>query len=398
MNIRERIIATLNGQPCDCLPFMPRMDIWYKANKFNGTLPDRFKNATLREITDELGFGYHAINPDFQDYRIADGDINTGIGIYDLNLTPYIVKLHNVGINVRREASGKTYVEYDTPKGKITTCNVYDDRMRAGGATLHVITEHALKSCDDYPAMAHILRNAEVIPNYEKLQTFKDEFMGDRGLTVGLAGVYCSPVHYMLKELMSMETFYYEMMDNPDEMEEFSEQIAPFCHKLFDIAAASPADALLSGSNFDSYVTAPMMYRDYIMPELQRQSKQLHDMGKYLICHTDGENTGLLPLFVESGFDIADSICPAPMTKIPLKDIRDAFAGKISIWGGIPSISTLPDSMSQYDFEKLIDNMLCSIGRGDHMIVSIADTLPPAADLNRVMHIAKKVAGFGPIK
>ena len=397
MTIKEQIFATLKGEHCSCLPFVPRLDNWYLANKINGTLPDRFKNASLRELTDELGFGFHAINPDYLDLRVPDGKKNIGIGIYDINLTPYIVTLENVGMTVEEEPNGYTHVTYDTPKGKLSTRFVYDDGMHKGGISISVITEHIVKSHKDFAAMAYILQNANINPNYEMLADFKKNFIGERGLTVGLAGVYCSPLHYMLRELMSVDSFYIEMIEYQDEMEEFAAQVQPYFDRTFELAANSPADAVLCGSNFDCYVTAPSMYRDYMLPHLQKRSKELEDMGKYLICHTDGENRGLVDLFAQSGFHIADSICPAPMTKCTLAEIREAFDGKTTIWGGVPSICMLNETVSKYDFEKYVDDMLSTIGRGDHLIVSIADTLPPAADFNRVMHLAKKISEFGPI-
>ncbi|MCX7999386.1 MAG: hypothetical protein N3A69_10630, partial [Leptospiraceae bacterium] len=42
--------------------------IWYKANKKNDTLPSKYKNASLRDITDDLSIGYHAVVPDFRDF------------------------------------------------------------------------------------------------------------------------------------------------------------------------------------------------------------------------------------------------------------------------------------------------------------------------------------------
>ncbi len=38
--------------------------------------------------------------------------------------------------------------------------------------------------------------------------------------------------------------------------------------------------------------------------------------GKFLLTHTDGENIGLLEEYMACEFDIADSICPSPMTKL----------------------------------------------------------------------------------
>lgn len=397
MNCKERIIATLSGKYCDQLPFLPRLDNWYLANKLKGTLPRKFQNATLRELTDELDFGYHALNPDWRDYRTPDGGAMSGIGIYDIKLKPYIITLHNVKMKVDYWQGGKTRVEYSTPLGRLTTCAVLSDSMIKSGCTAHVVTEHAVKSANDLNAMAYLLQNAEVTPNYEALRAFKEDFMGGRGITVGLSEIFCSPLHYLQKILMPLDQFYYELCDNPDVITGFEEKVRPFCEKIFDAAANSPADAVLSGSNFDSALTAPDTYRRFMMPYLQSQAEKLHAMGKYLICHTDGENAGLTPLFAKSGFDIADSICPAPMTHLTLKSIRDEFAGKITVWGGVPSVCTLRECMVQRDFEAYVEEMFASIGVGDHLIISIADTLPPDADFDRVLYLAKKVAEFGPV-
>ena len=50
MTPKERILAALNGQPTDTLPFIPRLDIWYNANAGNGTLPAPYQHATLRHF------------------------------------------------------------------------------------------------------------------------------------------------------------------------------------------------------------------------------------------------------------------------------------------------------------------------------------------------------------
>jgi len=65
--------------------------------------------------------------------------------------------------------------------------------------------------------------------------------------------------------------------------------------------------------------------------------------------------------------NIADLICPAPMTKLIFKQIRDAFAGKISIMGGIPLVALLEDLMDEAEFETFWDKFLEDIGAGDHL-------------------------------
>lgn len=397
MNPKERILATLQGNPTDVLPFIPRMDIWYNANKYNDTLPQRFKHASLRDIMDELGWGYHAIIPDFKEFCRDDGDIDVGLGLYHLGRTPYRIKLHNVKRSHYRTRNGKLHVEYETPKGKLTTCVCHDQGMVAAGITLYVILEHALKNADDFPAMIYILENAEVIPEYDAYIEFKDKYIGERGVAVALSAMFASPVHYLVKELMSMEDFYYTMADDPDAIDMFEEAARPFCDKLFRAALNSPAEVVLSGANYDTSITSPPMFEEYVMPYLKEQADLLHKNNKFLVTHTDGENTGLLPLYLQSGFDIADSICPYPMTKVCLKDTREMFEDAVTIWGGIPSTSTLTSIMEDKVYQEYIDDIFCNLGRGDHLILSVADTVPPAAKFERLEYLAKKAQEFGPV-
>ena len=105
----------------------------------------------------------------------------------------------------------------------------------------------------------------------------------------------------------------------------------------------------------------------------------------------------LLDKYVRAGFDIADSICPYPLTKITLKETRDVFQNKITIWGGIPSTALLKESTSDAEFYQIVDDTMEAIGTGDHMIISVADTLPPAADFDRLLYLKKKVSEFGPV-
>ena len=63
------MLAAIRGEPTDCIPWAPRLDLWYKANRRAGTLPPEHRNSSLVEIVDELGMGLHAVVPDFRDLR-----------------------------------------------------------------------------------------------------------------------------------------------------------------------------------------------------------------------------------------------------------------------------------------------------------------------------------------
>ncbi|MEW5818271.1 MAG: hypothetical protein AB1798_23145, partial [Spirochaetota bacterium] len=79
MTHKERMLATLKGESTDLLPFVPRMDLWYKANKKNKSLPEKYRDASLSKIVNDMGLGFHAVVPDFQDLQNEDDDIDRAL-------------------------------------------------------------------------------------------------------------------------------------------------------------------------------------------------------------------------------------------------------------------------------------------------------------------------------
>ena len=61
MTHRERILAAIRGDVPDRLPWLPRLEFWYRAKLRDGTLPPEFRGLTLMEITYRLGIAYYAI-------------------------------------------------------------------------------------------------------------------------------------------------------------------------------------------------------------------------------------------------------------------------------------------------------------------------------------------------
>jgi len=83
------------------------------------------------------------------------------------------------------------------------------------------------------------------------------------------------------------------------------------------------------------------------------------------------------------------------MTSLTFKEIRKDLRDDITIWGGLPSICVLNNSMSDYEFEKYIDSIFKNIGDGSHIILSFADTTPPDADFKRIVKVAELTRKFG---
>jgi len=393
MDHREMMLNAIKGKGTDVLPFVPRLDLWYKANKHNGTLPDRYKKASLMEMTRDLGVGYHAVVPDFKDLNSPEDEADRALGISCLRAMPFRYAFASVERTIKYE-NDLTMVEYRTPAGVIRTKVLYDDEMRKAGITISHTLEHAIKSTGDLEIAAYIFRDIQVIDDSSGYEEFKAG-IGENGITVAYAGLAASGMHHIQKELMPVDSFFYEQFDHPDELKVLSDAIEGYFDKVFEAVSKSSAEVVFYGSNYDSSITYPPFFRDHIVPSLKKRAKQLHKNDKLLLTHTDGENKGLLEHYVDSDIDIADSICPYPMTTHTLKDIRKVFGKNITIWGGIPSVSLLQNSMSDIEFERFLNKTLEDAGSGDHLILAIADTTPPAADFSRIKKIIDACNSFG---
>jgi hypothetical protein len=393
MKWKERILNTIRGLKTDFLPFVPRLDIWYKSNKLGGTLPNKYADSSLHEIVNDLGVGYHSVVPDFSDFLREKSNAFLGLGIYDLKNNPYQIVHESIDFKSSTTKEGLTSSCFFTPYGNITTKTLYNEDMKKGGATIGHNVEHALKSIKDVEALGYIFENIQIRQNYDNFNGFKDS-LGDKGVGVGFCMLSGSPMHHIMKELVPFEKFVYMYNDNPVQIRSLSEKIEAVFDKVVDIASKSSAEILFCGANYDSMLTWPSFFKENITPWLKKYSDISRQNKKFFLTHADGENDGLIQEYIDAEIDIADSICPSPMTRLKIEDIRQRFDSNITIWGGIPSICVLEDSMSDYEFEKYANSLFEKLGRADHMILSFADTTPPGAKFERIKKIASLAESF----
>jgi hypothetical protein len=394
MTHKERMLRAIRGEQADWLPWTPRIDLWYNANSSRGTLPSKYPaDISLDAIADDLAGGYHKITPEFMKTRSPDDMIDRGIGVYRLWGMPHRAELVGVEREVKQEGNA-TQVVYHTPVGSVSCKTVYSEEMRKAGISIPWISEHVIKDPRDCRAVGYIFKNIKVEPAYENYLEFHRQ-VGEKGLAVAFGHNAAGPMHHILKQFFDATAFYLEIYDHPKELRQLCEDMDPFFDQVNRVLAGSPAEVILYGSNFDEMITYPPLFRDHMMPYLQRFSDLTRPKGKFLLCHCDGENKGLMELIAESGIDVAEAICPRPMTKVTITEVKKAFRGKVTIWGGIPSIALLESSMPDQEFEKYMEGVFKEIAPGDRFILSVSDTTPPDAKFERLFRIGEMVQERG---
>jgi hypothetical protein len=390
VNWREAMLRVMRGGPAPGLLFVPRLDIWYNANKRRGTLPAAVRDLSLAGVAEYLGVGFHSVVADFA--RTGDpADLHhRALGFYNHPDFPHRADFSGVDYRVITEPQTISTI-YATSRGEVTTRIRFGQDFLDSGMSIPDIVEPAVKDPADYPRVAEILSKVRIVASPGGYARYRAR-IGEQGVAVACLSLAASPLHHVMRDLRRLEPFFFDMADDPGPVHALAEVLAPLYDGLVEAALASSAEVVLLGANYDDAVTYPPFFEQFIMPWLRRAGERLHAAGKLLLTHTDGENERLLPLYLQSGFDIADSVCPAPMTRLPLRAYREAFGREITIWGGVPSVIVLRSSCSEADFRRHIDGILEEARPFRRFILSVADTLPPDADFDRLLSIRDRAA------
>jgi hypothetical protein len=371
------------------------MDLWYIAQRARGTLPAEFAGLDSVGIAEVLDVACRAVGGDFTILGSHDTSL-LGLGLDNHPDYPFRVELSALPIDCIDDGENvKTRIQ--TPAGEVFTHLYRDAQMTQNGISLPFVKAYAINSVEDFEAVAQVFDHLEVVPTPDAYAAFQ-QHVGDHGLAVAHGPRAASPMHLILHDLVAAEQFFYLYADSREALHRLAERIEPFFEAVLDALVACGAEVVFWGGNYDQDVTWPAFFEAEISSWLKKASHRLHAAGKLVLTHADGENRALLPLYPACGFDVAESVCPQPMTQCTLSEIREGLGDKITVWGGIPSVTLLQDSMTDQAFEAYLDDLFGSLGGSDHLILGVSDNVPPDADLARLAQIKQRITDFGPVR
>jgi methylmalonyl-CoA mutase cobalamin-binding domain/chain len=391
----ERMMATLRGNQADRLTFAPRLELWYLANATAGTLPPQHAGRAMNEIARAEGWPvYWRFADDQLSPEVQPKYLHRGIGLYGSRDTLYdFILPADVEVRTRR-AGGFLDVEYHTPLGMVSTRCQYDIAAQKRGITDPALVRHLIRSPDDYGPAGYLFEHLRLVPNYSRFVRWAEDEIRDDGVAVGRGFSAASAVHEIQRDLIDPTGFFLHYREHEQKLRRLAAQMEPLFEQMLDIVCGSPAEIVAWGANFDEMLTWPPYFAREIQPWLGRVSARLGAAGKLLLCHTDGENEGLMDLIRDSGAHIAESICPAPMTRVPLAEYYRRWSPTLSLWGGIPAIIALPET-SESDFEAYMDDVFRAVAPGRRMLLGMADNVPPDAIFSRLQRIFDRVQREG---
>jgi corrinoid protein of di/trimethylamine methyltransferase len=394
MTHKQRMYLTIKGEQADQLPYVPRIDMWYNANSWAGTLPEKHRGRTQDEISRAEGWALHKVLADLLDQGSGGDVLHRGIGIYATRQAGYRYKFSSK-VDVRVSHQGdSTRIEYHTPVGMVSTLTTFTEDLRKAGSTIPFMGEYAIKKVEDYRVLAYIFENLELIPAFDDWLEWQAG-VGEDGVCSASITPAASPMHHIQREFLDPTSFYFHYHDHQREMDRLAEAMKPYFDQLLRMAIDCPAELIFWGANYDDMITYPPFFEKEILPWLQKTCEILHGQGKMVHTHCDGENLGLMDLIRNSGIDMAEAICPYPMTKVRIEEYYQKWGDHLTIFGGIPSNMLLADLATNEEFEAYLDHLFKAIVPGTRFIVGIADTTPPKAAFDRLVRIGERVAKEG---
>jgi len=82
-------------------------------------------------------------------------------------------------------------------------------------------------------------------------------------------------VHFIQRELMPIDLFFYEMHDHPEAMARLASQLEGYWQRVEEAACQCQAEVFLVGANYDSMITYPPFFREAMSDR---------DFGRHLDC------------------------------------------------------------------------------------------------------------------
>ena len=192
-------------------------------------------------------------------------------------------------------------------------------------------------------------------------------------------------------EKMGVEKGVYAMFEWPAEIESFFRALEESHDRLIDVINSSPIEIINFGENIHSGTLSPDLFQRYHLPACQRRCEKLHEAGKFISAHWDGDTRPLLPFIRESGLDGVEAITPYPQGDVTLEELKVALGDELFLLDGIPAIY-FDDT---YSVETLIEctEQLIELF-APKLVLGISDEISSTGDIERVRVVGKMVEEY----
>jgi hypothetical protein len=387
MNINERVIAVLNGTTPDRIPFISRMDFWHRGLTYQNKIPENYTGMSLAEVHQSIGFGQEEwMSPCAFKYR------NLELLMYHEGhkilheYEPVIDFFPDLWGMIPADRIGETITELITPRGTLVCTHRMIEGSLISGTTRPQLIKHPITDPDDFKIYEYIIEHSEFVPNFEEFYKKAEELGGTGFLVPTLNRV---PFQSVLIDAMGEIACFLGLHYTPELINRLIAVIDQQTMEMLNNLSGFDYPYIEFVDNLDGVMTNPNLFQKFVLPSYQKYAEKLHDQGKKLGSHTDGNLKNLVPQLAGSGLDVCESFTPAPMTGCSFEEAITSWETCPLIWGGIPSYY-MEERAADDEFRKFIESLLLMVA-GRPIILGIADAVMTDNLIDRVRWIAEQV-------
>jgi hypothetical protein len=362
MDERSRVLAILNGQKPDRVPWFADLDYWMNYLKTESAWPEKWQGSRLYQANRDLGSGFY-----LQGYFPFKE-------IYD-------------GVEVVVETQGNQRItRVKTPHGAIQQVEKW-----LTDSYCWAYPEHFVKTWHDLKPLRYLYEHTFYEPDYQ-LAADRYELIGDNGVV--LCYLPRSAFMVMVVLLAGIEAVTFSIADAPEEFDETYATLRQNLETASEIALNSPAEILMIPENLSSEVVGKAMYKKYVASHHQRWVRRIKEAGKYSCVHVDGTLKGLVREVSEAGFTFLEALTPHPVGDLPIEEWHQWVAPDTVMWGGIPGVY-FTDLVSDEEFDAFVIRLLEVMCSQPRYVLGVADQVPPRSRPERIARVRPLVDRYG---
>jgi len=227
-----------------------------------------------------------------------------------------------------------------------------------------------LVTAEDYRVRTWIAENTEIRPAYDSYDRLARR-VAPWGLVFPI--VWRTPMQNILVDQAGLEQFSYHLVDLEEEMMVLYQALLEEYRRIVEIVAGGPGQFVEGIENFTAETIGPVRYRRFHLPVYQAHHPVLHQAGKFVGTHYDGQLSSVKHLIAEAPIDVIESLTEPPEGDMSLSDCRSAWPDK-RLWNNINiSKFDLPPGQLQGDISRSVDTAAPD-GRG--LAFEISEDLP----------------------
>lgn len=370
MTERERVLAILNRQQPDQLPWCADFAYLIHSMEELGTYPPQYKNTYL-------------------DNGLQKMHREWGTGFYLQGFEPFTRKLD--GWDIRAEKKGLvTTTTIETPVGSLRQVEQYSTTSFSPG-----ITKHFIEDIDDLKIYLWAVQHTAYEANYEFAKQ-RYETIGDNGVV--LCYTPKSPVMDLIALHSGIENVTYMRMDDEEDFYAILDELEESYDKACQLVVDSPAECIMIPENITSECAAPF-YQDHMKRYHQKWTGAIRDAGKYSFVHQDGTVRGLITqLSKESKFDVIEAVTPLPIGDVAIEEVASLVDDSTIIWGGIPGGLFNEAACTDKDFEEHVMKCIEVMSSAPRYVLGVADQVVPGSSERRIKLVRELVNKYGQYK